>query len=178
MNAVPKIVRSCRLCNVQRAFHPARISRAIHISRTPPSKIASGTRRTPGYVVQYIQTRSYVQKDQRETKSYATVKEAMQEIEEAYDGAREEFQIAAEETQENTVYAAEDRKAARGEFDKLKALFEQYIDGEGLEPEGKEELQKRAGHRIRELEQALRTLENDATGTRQEDTPKEEHTSG
>jgi hypothetical protein len=95
-----------------------------------------------------------------------------------YDNAREEFQIAQEETQENTVYAAEDRKAARGEFDKLKTLFEQYIDGEGLEPEGKEELQKRAGHRIRELEQALRTMENEATGVQQEETPKEDRTSG
>jgi len=37
----------------------------------------------PRYAGQYLQTRSYVQKDQRETKSYATVKDAMEEIEEA-----------------------------------------------------------------------------------------------
>jgi hypothetical protein len=76
-------VRSCRACHPFRAIRPAQISRALHISRTCSSKFISNDRIIPGYTGQYIQTRSYVQKDQRETKSYATVKEAMEEIEEA-----------------------------------------------------------------------------------------------
>jgi hypothetical protein len=72
------------------------------------------------------------------------------------------LQIASEETKDNTIYAADDRAAARSEFDKLKALFDQYMVGESLSAEGKEQITNRAGRRIRELEQALNALEEEA----------------
>lgn len=72
------------------------------------------------------------------------------------------MQIASEETKDNTIYAADDRAAARSEFDKLKALFDQYMVGESLSAEGKEQITNRAGRRIRELEQALNALEEEA----------------
>jgi len=103
--------------------------------------------------------RSYVK---RETQANASVDEAMEEITDAYEAAKEEFQIASEETQDNTVYAADDRAAARSEFDKLKTLFDQYMVGESLDANAKEQLEKRAGQRIKELEQALRSMEDEA----------------
>jgi len=72
------------------------------------------------------------------------------------------LQIASEETKDNTIYAADDRAAARSEFDKLKALFDQYMVGDSLSAEAKEKVTSRAGQRIRELEQALKALEEDA----------------
>jgi len=70
------------------------------------------------------------------------------------------FQIATEETADNTIYAAEDRAAARAEFDRLKAAF---TDGaERLPAEAAEEVRRRAGTRVRELESALDALEERA----------------
>jgi hypothetical protein len=72
------------------------------------------------------------------------------------------LQIATEETKENTVYAADDRAAARDEFDKLKDLYEQYMVGEGLSQQAKEDVDRRIGRKIKEIEGALRKLEDDA----------------
>lgn len=83
MNVTPRLVRTCRVCHLYRAIRPAGISRAIHISRTCTPNFISDNKIIPRPSAQSVQTRSYVQKDQRETKSYATVKEAMEEIEEA-----------------------------------------------------------------------------------------------
>jgi hypothetical protein len=74
--------------------------------------------------------------------------------------SKKKFQIATEETADNTIYAAEDRAAARAEFDRLKAAF---TDGaERLPAEAAEEVQRRAGTRVRELESALDALEERA----------------
>jgi hypothetical protein len=74
-----------------------------------------------------------------------------------------QFQIATEETADNTIYAAEDRAAARAEFERLKAALDEAIQGpRSLPPEGAEEVQRRAGTRVRELESALEALEEKA----------------
>jgi len=52
------------------------------------------------------------------------------------------------------VYAADDREAARKEFDTLKEMFEAASQG----PHG-EEVKRRVGPRVRELENALKGLE-------------------
>jgi hypothetical protein len=76
------------------------------------------------------------------------------------------FQIATEETADNTIYAAEDRAAARAEFDRLRAVFDDAVLEEGgpgrLPAEQAEEVRRRAGTRVRELESALLALEERA----------------
>lgn len=60
-----------------------------------------------------------------------------------------------EETEGNTVYAQDDRDAAREEFDKLKEMFEAAV----ANAETGEEVQRRIGSRIRELENAVKNME-------------------
>jgi hypothetical protein len=55
-------------------------------------------------------------------------------------------------------YAADDRAAAREELDKLKEMFEEALAGS----EG-EEVQRRVGQRIRELDNAVAGLEKAAS---------------
>jgi len=74
----------------------------------------------------------------------------------------EELQIAAEETKENTVYAADDRAAAKDEFNKLKDLYEQYMVGESLSQQAKDEVDRRIGRKLKEIEETLRKLEDEA----------------
>ena len=77
----------------------------------------------------------------------------MERITEQYAIAKDEFELASEETEKKTVYAEEDRKAARDEFENLKKLYEEALEG----PDG-EEIKKRAGGRIRELENGIEAL--------------------
>ncbi|KAJ9644028.1 hypothetical protein H2199_003896 [Coniosporium tulheliwenetii] len=71
-----------------------------------------------------------------------------------YATARDEFEIAAEETEKQTVYAEDDRAAAREELEKLKAVYQEAITGP--DKALAEEVERRAGGRIRELENAVR----------------------
>ena len=71
-----------------------------------------------------------------------------------YATAKDEFEIASEETEKKTVYAADDRAAAHEELGKFKAAFEEAIKGEGGE-----EIQNRIGQRVRELENAVKTMD-------------------
>ncbi|KAF2863278.1 hypothetical protein K470DRAFT_268101 [Piedraia hortae CBS 480.64] len=73
-----------------------------------------------------------------------------EDITELYATARDEFEIAAEETQRGTTYAAADREAAREELDKLLKAWEVVKD----EPRF-----GNVGVRIRELEEAVKGLE-------------------
>jgi hypothetical protein len=87
-----------------------------------------------------------------------TADELIEDIQEQYATARDEFEIATEETEKKTVYAADDRAAAKEELNKLKEMFEQALAGS----EG-EEVQRRVGQRIRELDNAVEGLERAAT---------------
>ncbi|KAI9053066.1 hypothetical protein LZ554_003335 [Drepanopeziza brunnea f. sp. 'monogermtubi'] len=78
----------------------------------------------------------------------------IEDIQDQYAVARDEFEIATEETEKQTVYAQADRDAAREELDKLKRMYEEALGG----GEG-EEIQKRVGNRIRELDHAVQALE-------------------
>jgi hypothetical protein len=60
------------------------------------------------------------------------------------------------------VYAADDRAAAKDEFNKLKTLYEQYMVGESLSQQAKEDVDRRIGRKLQEIETALRKLEDDA----------------
>jgi len=89
--------------------------------------------------------------------SPTTADEKIEEIQELYATAKDEFEIAAEETENNTVYAADDRAAAREELDKLKKVFDDAVNG----PDRSigEEVKARVGQRIRELDHAVIAME-------------------
>jgi hypothetical protein len=86
----------------------------------------------------------------------------IEEITELYGTARDEFEIAAEETEKNTTYAADDRAAAREELDKLLGYYQGVLGEEGDRAVA-EEVKRRVGGRIRELEQAVLALEESVT---------------
>jgi len=62
-----------------------------------------------------------------------------------------------EETEKMTVYAQDDRDAAREELDKLEAAYKEVI--EGSDKELGEEIKRRVGPRIRELASAVANME-------------------
>ncbi|KAK3661215.1 hypothetical protein LTR56_000338 [Elasticomyces elasticus] len=76
------------------------------------------------------------------------VEEKMEEITELYATAQDEFEIAMEETEKMSVYAEEDRKAAP---------YKAAVEGE--DGEVAEEVKRRVGQRIRELEQGVNAME-------------------
>lgn len=69
-----------------------------------------------------------------------------------------QFEIAQEETEKKTVYAADDRAAAQEELAKLKQAFETAVKEAGDEETGKE-ITQRVGQRVRELERAVEAME-------------------
>jgi len=79
--------------------------------------------------------------------------EIMEEITELYATAKDEFEIATEETEKHSIYAADDRAAARDELAKVKAAYEKALEGEHGE-----EIKRRVGQRIRELDNAITEL--------------------
>jgi len=84
----------------------------------------------------------------------------MEELQELYHNAKDEFEIAAEETEKKTVYAAEDRAAAKEELTKLQDAYKAAV--ERSSPEIAAEIQRRTGQRIRELENAIQAMEEAA----------------
>ena len=83
--------------------------------------------------------------------------EIIEDITELYATAQDEFEIAMEETEKVTVYAEEDRKAAREELTKVQAAYQSVL--EGADTQLVEEVKKRIGQRIRELEQGVAAME-------------------
>ena len=69
-----------------------------------------------------------------------------------------QFEIAQEETEKKTVYAADDRAAAQEELAKLKEAFSSAVKEVGDEEMGKE-ITRRVGQRVRELERAVEAME-------------------
>ena len=84
----------------------------------------------------------------------------METLNDLYGTAKDEFEIAAEETEKKTVYAADDREAAQEAFQELKKAFEQAI--RESDPETGKQVQGRVGPRIRELGNALTAMEEAA----------------
>jgi hypothetical protein len=83
--------------------------------------------------------------------------EIIEEIQEQYATAKDEFEIATEETEKKSVYAADDRGAAKEELEKLKELYNKALEGDSAE-----EVKRRVGQRIRELDSAVDALEKSA----------------
>ena len=77
-----------------------------------------------------------------------------------YATAKDEFEIASEETDKKTVYAAGDREAAQTALTELKEVYERSIRESTPEVAG--DISKRAGQRIRELEAGIQAMEERA----------------
>lgn len=90
-----------------------------------------------------------------------SIDDAVETIAEMYGTARDEFEIAAEETEKNSTYAEDDRGAAREELDRLLVFYNGII--ESGDRAVAEEVKRRVGQRIRELEQAVIALEESVT---------------
>ncbi|MCJ1330187.1 hypothetical protein MMC10_006870 [Thelotrema lepadinum] len=99
-----------------------------------------------------------------QTRTYATPRsladEKIEEIQEQYATAKDEFEIAVEETEKKSIYAAEDRAAAQEELQGLKELFDEAVASS--DPDTGKEIRTRVGQRIRELDSAIQGLEETA----------------
>ncbi|KAL1632010.1 hypothetical protein SLS56_004055 [Neofusicoccum ribis] len=104
---------------------------------------------------------SVVSNQARLFSSKSIADEKIEEIQELYSTARDEFEIAAEETEGNTVYAADDRAAAREALDQLKDAYEAVVEGQNREVA--DEVRRRIGQRIRELDNAVIAMEEAAS---------------
>ncbi|KAJ5951140.1 uncharacterized protein N7479_009553 [Penicillium vulpinum] len=116
----------------------------------------------------------------------------VEELQELYEVAKDEFEIATESTESSTIYAASDRESARDALNQLATVYSLYtarpgeVENETEEslfegeespesaivetqynpaeiPQGiKDEVRRRVGHRIRELKNAVEALEQSA----------------
>ncbi|PVH82079.1 hypothetical protein DL98DRAFT_514152 [Cadophora sp. DSE1049] len=94
---------------------------------------------------------------QRHYSAKSSADSIIEEIQDQYAVARDEFEISTEETEKKSVYAQADREAAREELDKLKEMYEKALQGSDAE-----EIKSRIGNRIRELDHAVQALEESA----------------
>ena len=86
-----------------------------------------------------------------------TADERIEEITELYATAQDEFEIAMEETEKVSVYAEEDRKAAREELTRVQEAYKRALDGP--DEQVAQEVKRRIGQRIRELEHGVAAME-------------------
>ena len=84
----------------------------------------------------------------------------MESLQEMYATAKDEFEIAAAETEKKTVYASDDREAAREALRLLKEAYQKVVRESS--PEVAQEVTNRVGQRIRELENAVIAMEESA----------------
>ncbi|KAL2070737.1 hypothetical protein VTL71DRAFT_13763 [Oculimacula yallundae] len=94
---------------------------------------------------------------QRHYSAKSSADTLIEEIQDQYAVARDEFEISTEETEKQSIYAQADRDAAREELDKLKDMYEMALKGSDGE-----EIKSRIGARIRELDHAVQALEESA----------------
>ncbi|KAI9835362.1 MAG: hypothetical protein M1837_003802 [Sclerophora amabilis] len=92
-------------------------------------------------------------------RSFASKSEAdskIEEIQELNADKNGQFEIATEETEKKSLYAKSDREAAREELGNLKEAYNNAI-GDSSSGVG-DEIKKRIGQRLRELEAAVEAL--------------------
>lgn len=69
-----------------------------------------------------------------------------------------QFEIAQEETEKKTVYAPDDRAAAKEELGKLREAFNAAVN-QAEDEDVRKEITRRVGQRVRELERAVEAME-------------------
>ncbi|GES58897.1 hypothetical protein ATEIFO6365_0003018000 [Aspergillus terreus] len=113
--------------------------------------------------------------------------EMVEELQELYETAKDEFEIATESTDGATIYAASDRESARDALNQLLAVYSLYttdiastagsqepepddrseivetnFDPAAIPAEVRDEVRRRVGQRVRELQNAVEVLEERA----------------
>ncbi|KAL4893906.1 hypothetical protein BDV59DRAFT_18484 [Aspergillus ambiguus] len=113
--------------------------------------------------------------------------EIIEELQELYETAKDEFEIATESTDGATIYAASDRESARDALNQLLAVYSLYttdiaytagsnepepddkseivetnFDPAAIPTEVRDEVRRRVGQRVRELQNAVEVLEERA----------------
>ncbi|KIW61683.1 hypothetical protein PV05_01775 [Exophiala xenobiotica] len=131
------------------SLHTGAVSTRSALSRTPTT-----VRFRP-----VSQTSAFHTSSQWQAQS-PTADALMENLTDLYATAKDEFEIAAEETEKKTVYAADDREAAAAALQTLKDGFEKAVKESA--PEVGKEIQSRVGQRIRELENAIKAMEERA----------------
>ncbi|GAB1734956.1 hypothetical protein NU219Hw_g33t1 [Hortaea werneckii] len=125
---------------------------------TPTRSLSTITRSRPTTHPQYTRSASHASPNYvRWLSSKSVADEKIEEITELYATAQDEFEIAMEETEKQTVYAEEDRTAAREELTKVQEAYKAVV--EGHDSELASEVKRRIGQRIRELEQGVAAME-------------------
>ncbi|KAG9594816.1 hypothetical protein KCU77_g4496, partial [Aureobasidium melanogenum] len=119
-----------------------------------------GTLSRPRFAATPLQIRSasHVNNFNRWLSTKSVADEAIEEITELYSTARDEFEMAMEETENKTIYAEADREAAREELTKVQEAYRNIV--EGPDTELAEEVKRRIGQRIRELEAGVKNMED------------------
>ena len=79
-------------------------------------------------------------------------------LQDLYATAKDELEIASEETDKKSVYASDDRNAAIDAFNDFKQAYERAVEAEGKDPGSGEEIRGRIGQRVREMESAVEAL--------------------
>ncbi|TKA75724.1 hypothetical protein B0A55_05919 [Friedmanniomyces simplex] len=134
------------------AFRPATASRTLNALTTPsqPPSTRAASHSTAHLLSPSSQSITY-------SNNKSAADQIIEEITELYATAQDEFEIAMEETEKMSVYAEEDRKAAREELERVQEAYRKVVEGEdgGVA----EEVRRRVGQRIRELEQGVRGME-------------------
>ena len=123
--------------------------RAFSVSHLQSSTFAPQSTQTLRQRTTHPQIRTFSSKSSADS--------ILEEIQDQYATARDEFEIATEETEKKSVHADDDRAVAREELDALKKMFEEACEG----PDGNE-VKSRVGQRIRELDNAVVALEESA----------------
>jgi hypothetical protein len=121
---------------------------SIRTFTSSPSKLASETTST--------NTSQFAPETQKR------IDAIIEEISDLYGTAKDEFDIASEESEKNTTYAADDRAAAREELDRLVEFYKSVTEGYGEEGVVKDEVKRRVGQRIRELVAGVEAMEEEA----------------
>jgi hypothetical protein len=152
MNSIKSLTaraaRTTVYANCIRSTIPFRLLSTHSLNQTRSIRPSSGPL-APSIVPYTHQSRTYASK--------SSADEIIEQIQDQYATARDEFEIATEETEKKTVYAADDRAAAREELDALKELYDLALQGSDGE-----EVKSRIGQRIRELDSAVQALEQRA----------------
>lgn len=137
-----------------------------------------GTLSRPRFAPTTLQIRaaSHVNNFNRWLSTKSAADEAIEEITELYSTARDEvslthritynhqltqcvqFEMAMEETENKTIYAEADRAAAREELTRVQEAYRSIVDG--ADTDLAEEVKRRIGQRIRELEAGVKNMED------------------
>ena len=126
--------------------------------RSSPTRALRTLTRTRPSHPQYTRSASHASPNLvRWLSSKSTADEKIEEITELYATAQDEFEIAMEETEKVSVYAEEDRKAAREELTRVQEAYKSVVNG----PDSQlaDEVKRRIGQRIRELEHGVAAME-------------------